>query len=210
MKHLIATPMLLFFVFPAYSQGYVGAVRSLSNIDFQCSDDINCHKSAQAWRLYGGMKLESKSVVDLGVGRMDAVEISYMRFGSAYSGGTRTVGVVSNQQGAVVQVVKDVVYTAQADALSASLVARFPVVGDFNVLGRLGLAYVSSTLRAEVGGISDSSQTATKFKPYAGLGFEYEIPSVMKIVGSMDWTRYDVAGRSGALRMIGVGAETSF
>ncbi len=209
MKRFVAFSLLSVFVFSAYSQGYVGAVRSLSNIDFHCSDDVDCHKSGQAWRFYGGMRLAPGAAIDLGVGRIDAIEVAYMRFGSARSGGTRTVSVFDVNLG-IVDVVKDVAYKAQADALSASLVARFPVVDDLNVLGRLGVAYVSSTLRTDVGGMSDTSQTATKLKPYAGLGVEYEIPSVMKIIGSIDWTRYDVAGRSGSMRMIGVGAETSF
>lgn len=210
MKRLIAVFLLTISVFPVYAQGYVGAVRSLSNIDFNCSDEINCHKKGQAWRFYGGVRLAPKSVIDLGAGRIDAVEVAYMRFGAAHSGSYRTVNVYDANQAAVVQVVKDVVYKAQADALSASFVARFPVVDNFNVLGRLGVAYVSSTLRTEVGGVSDSSETSTKLKPYAGLGLEYEIPSVVKIIGSLDWTRYDASGRSGSLRMIGLGAETSF
>lgn len=210
MKRLITASVLSLVALSAYSQGYVGAVRSLTNVDFDCSNDTDCHKSSHGWKFYGGVKLAPASVIDLSIGRIDAVEVAYMRFGEARSAGLRTVGVYDANRSAVVQVVKDVAYKAQADAISASLVGRFPVVSNFNLLGRLGVAYVSSTLRTDLGGVSDTSNTTTKLKPYLGLGFEYEIPSVMKLVGSMDVTRYDAVGRAGNLRMIGVGAETSF
>jgi hypothetical protein len=197
----------------ASAQGYVGAVRSLTNVGFDCAEGLTCDKSSKGWRFYGGTKLAPNNSLDFGIGKVNAVEVSYMRFGHAtLNGGSRQMSsyVYVGINGIPVTVTQSLSYMAEADATSVAAVAHLPIFDQFALSARLGLAYVSSTFRTSVDGRVDSSKTESKFKPYIGLGFEYDIPSIVKLVGSLDMTKYDVNGYNGSMRMIGLGAEKTF
>lgn len=198
--------------YASHAQGYVGAVRSLTSVDFNCGSSSDCDKSSKGWRFYGGVKLAPANVIDLGgIGKIDSVEVAYMRFGLAAANGTRPIINYDGDTDTSTPVDLPVSYRAQADAIAASMVARFPLFDQFSLAGRLGVAYVSSTIKTvDSNGASFFSETATKFKPYIGLSVEYDIPSVVKVVGTLDMTHYDVSGRKGNMRMFGLGAEKSF
>lgn len=104
----------------------------------------------------------------------------------------------------------DTALKVQADALSLAAVARFPLFEQMNFSAKAGVAYVSSTVRVDLEGVQYSSETATKFKPYVGFTLEYDIPAIVRVVGSFDYTQYDVGGKRGGASMLGIGAEKSF
>lgn len=199
-----------------FAQGYVGAIRSLTNVGFDCPANLTCDKSSKGWKFYAGSKLPSSIALDAGFVKVESFEVAYMRFGKAtLKGGAKTIKVydideeaLGNDPFPTHQV--PVTHSAEADALALAFVARAPIFDQFAISARLGVAYVSSTYRTFVDGKTDSSQTKTKVKPYVGLGFEYDIPSIVKLVGTVDMTKYNVAGYSGSLRMVGLGAEKSF
>jgi hypothetical protein len=197
------------------AQGYVGAVRSLTNVGYDCPAGLECDKKSQGWKFYGGTKLPSFMTLDLGFAKVDSFEVGYMRFGKTYTNGAYTPVTQYNvDQDAFLTSLLPVRIVGEADAISLAIVGRAPIVDQFAVAARLGLAYVASTLRTEVDGRTFASETKNKIQPYLGLGFEYDIPSILKVTGSFDMTKIDVDGTSASIRssvrMIGLGVEKSF
>jgi len=197
------------------AQGYVGAVLALTNIGADCPAGLDCKNSSEGFRLYAGTKLPPRYAFDFGFGKLDALEVGYMRFGRGSINGTQTVteyipALDDGVNNPIVARSAPLNGTTQADAITAAVVAHVPIAEQFAASARLGLAYVSSTYRTVLDGRSYTSETATKLKPYIGFGLEYDIPAIAKIIGTFDMTKYDAAGLTGNLRMIGLGAERSF
>lgn len=193
----------------ANAQGYVGAVRSFTNIGYECPPGMNCDKSGHGWRFYGGTKLSASKQIDLGIGKVDSVEVGYLKYAQVISSGQATVDYL-NDVGDPATRIAPTALRIQADALTLAMVARFPLVDQLSASARLGVAYVSSTVRHDLDGMTNTSETTTKLKPYVGFGVEYDIPSVVKVVGTFDLTKVNAGGFSGNARMIGLGAEKSF
>lgn len=191
------------------AQGYVGAVRSFTNIGYDCPQGMTCDKSGHGWRFYGGTKLSASSQIDLGIGKIDSIEVGYLKYAQVVSGGQTTIDYLNSVGEPDTRVVPTAL-RIQADALTLAMVARFPLIDQLSASARLGVAYVSSTVRRDLDGMTNTSETTTKLKPYVGLGVEYDIPSIVKLIGTFDLTKIDAGGFSGNARMIGLGAERSF
>lgn len=210
MSRIVFLLGFVFFSSLASAQSYFGAVLSFTRIGFDCPSGAECDHSGRGLKVYGGAKLPDKMTLDAGFVRVDSIEVSYLGFKEVRSRtAPQQVGYL-DENGDVQFREADAGLKVQADALVAALVARAPVVNQLEAVFRLGGAYVSSTYRTDLDGKSKTSETVSKLKPYFGVGIEYEVPSLMKLVGSFDMTKYDVAGKTGNLRMIGVGAQTSF
>ena len=96
-KKIVAIALLSGVTVAAYSQGYVGALRSFTRVAFDCPDLADCKHSGQGWKIYGGNRLSPSSVIDFGVGKIDSVEVSYLRFGGVTSqGAPTTVGYLDS------------------------------------------------------------------------------------------------------------------
>ncbi len=184
----------------ASAEGYAGAVVALSRVEFGCTSGYSCDYKGHGGKLYAGTQLSANHSVDLGVGKLDALEFAYLKFGGAR--GNLDVPDPFNPQ--------SYNESALSDAVAVAGVAHFPVVDQFAIVAKLGLAYVSSTVRTAQNGKSLGETTENHVQPYGALGLEYAIPNVVKIVGSLDMTRYKVGSRKGNARMIGIGAETNF
>jgi opacity protein-like surface antigen len=199
MKRVLALAALSLVSVAACAEGYVGAVLALTRVEAGCPSGYTCNFRGHGGKLYAGTKLSADRAVDFSFGKIDAIEVSYLKFGGtkadlpppdAFNPGLHESTVT--------------------DAIAVSAVAHVPVADQFSVVGKLGLAYVSSTIRGaqdttSLGGVSENH-----LKPYIALGLEYDIPNVVKIVGSMDLTGYQTTGRRGPATMIGIGAETNF
>ncbi|RTL30106.1 MAG: hypothetical protein EKK47_11305 [Burkholderiales bacterium] len=217
MKKIFFAGVVCAVSFGAHAQGYFGVIRALTNVGFTCAPGDSCESKGQAWKFYGGTKLSPARTIDFGVGKIDAVEVSYFRTSAATASGPTQVDDFDSF-GNIVQRDTTAKVKAQVDAIVLAGVARFPIVDQLSATAKLGLAYVSTTLRSEVDGLSYNSVTQTKLRPYVGLGVEYDIPSICTIVGSFDITRVDVSDSSryysaqakGNLKLLGIGAQKSF
>jgi hypothetical protein len=208
MKRIVVAAMLAGLGSVACAQGYAGAVLSLSRLDFGCVDGNTCDEKGRGFKIYAGSKLSPGRTLNLGIGKLDAIEVSYLKFGKAKASGSKEI--MFYEDSFVFPFPVDTTETALADALTLAAVVHVPVVDQLTAVGRLGVAYVSSTLRSTVDGKTMGATTSNKFKPYAGLGLEYGIPNVVKVVGSFDWTKYEVNDRKGNAKMFGLGVETNF
>lgn len=209
MKRIVVAAMMAGLCSAASAQGYAGAVASLSRLDFGCTNGSACDEKGMGFKLYAGTKLSPARTLNFGIGAVDAIEMSYLKFGKGKTKGSTEIDFF--EDGSIFPFPVDTTETALADALTVAAVAHVPIIADqFLVAGRLGVAYVSSTLRRTLDNKSAGGKTSSSFQPYAGLGLEFVIPNVVKIVGSADWTKYEVDGRRGTARLIGLGAEKEF
>lgn len=213
MKRLIAACYLAGVSSVALADGYFGAVLALSKIQSGCSAGYKCDQVAIGGRLYGGTKLKPSQVVDLGgLGSINAMEVGYIRPGNGKSSGNKVIQRYNSDINVSAVEVVSVPATerVEATAIYAALVSNFPLDAQTSLNAKLGVAYVSSTLHSSVEGVSDGGQTATKFKPYLGLGAAYSIGDGLSLTGSFDFTQYDVVGRKGNITALGFGAQKSF
>lgn len=188
------------------SQGYAGAVVALSKIDGACQGQETCDHRGRAARVYFGSNLSAARQIDLGIGKIAAVEFGLMSFGKGGSTGQGTYTMDVD----VGPVVLPTQRSTTANALTFAVASVFPFGGGVSGVVRTGAAYVSSTVRYYVNGVENGSETATKLKPYLGLGLEVDVVDNVKIVGVFDWTKFDVAGSSSSLHSIGLGAQVGF
>ncbi len=211
MKRVIAACCLAGVSSVALADGYFGAVLALSKIQSGCSSGYKCDQVALGGRLYGGTKLKPSQVVDLGgLGSINAMEVGYIRPGNGKSSGNKVIRRYNPDLADVEVVSVPATETVEATVIYAALVSNFPLDAQTSLSAKLGVAYVSSTLLSRVDGVSDGGQTATKFKPYLGLGAAYSIGDGLSLTGSFDFTQYDVVGRKGNITALGFGAQKSF
>ncbi|MBP8140615.1 MAG: outer membrane beta-barrel protein [Acidovorax sp.] len=214
MKRLLLLAGLAAFFQSASAQGYAGAIVALSNVGMDCLvPAVSCDRQARGGRIYVGTQLSEASRINLGVGAIDGIEVGYMKFGRARSAGTATSFIIADpaDPGAdPVPVAVPATATAQADALTVAVAAHFPVTDAFGLAARIGAAYVSSTVKWTKEGRSTGSRTSNEIRPYLGLGLEYNIPDLIKLVGTYDWTQYSVDGQKGSATLLGLGVEKAF
>lgn len=207
MKRFVAAATLAVLASSSMAQGYAGAVLALTRLNFDCKDSWSCDKASAGLKLYGGTKF--KKGLDFGVGVIDALEVGYMKAGKGKSSGSKVVQYINDDNDIAAKSVS-ASESALADAMFVSAVAHLPIMDDMKLSARVGVAYVSATLRNVQEGTPRGGVTTSKVKPYAGLGLEYEIPNLMKVVGGFDWTQFEVQDRKGSVKLFGVGVETAF
>lgn len=203
-SRVMAACTLAVLATPVFSQGYAGAVLSLSNLSDGCSLPQQCDKRGVGARIYFGDRMQ-QPLISLGALRVGAVEVGYLRTGKAKSQGVRTVNIVD--VGEVDFPVKNTLY---ADALTMALVGNMPLGSNLSVDVKAGVAYVASTIRYEFNGRSNGSETRNRLSPYLGVGLHFGVLSNMRIGASIDYFRYNVAGESGGVSQLGLGAELDF
>lgn len=224
-KKFIAALALSGLASAVSAQGYAGAVLALSKIGVPCeAGAVSCDTGRKAsFKLYAGTKLKPQNRIDLGIGAVDALEFSYMRFARRASSGAEFIP--DNDVGfpSYTGYYADATRSDLADALTLAAVANFPVIDQVVFSAKLGVAYVSATSRKSQGVAyfdlalpptdpqrTTGGKTTSTFKPYIGLGLAYEVPNLGRIVGSYDRTQFDTDERKGAASLIGLGVEKSF
>ncbi|MDO9237848.1 MAG: hypothetical protein Q7U28_17655 [Aquabacterium sp.] len=189
---LFSLPML------ANAQGYVGVAAAKSNVGIDCAGKTLCDRKGFGVKLFAGAKLSAGDPVD-------AVEVGVLNFGKSRSSVLVDYVDVEN-----VSHLKDVSKVGLVNALTFSGVLNFTIADGFVLATKMGVAYVSSTVRTYVDGAPNGSVTATKFKPYLGLAASFSVDENVKLVGSYDLTVFDVDGKKSHAGMMGLGAEMQF
>lgn len=194
----------------AHAEGYVGAVAALTSIGGGCDARFSeCDKKGFGLKIYFGSRFAPSNQLDFGVGKLESIEIGAINFGKSDSRGTVVIPGADSVDPTLPGYFLGST-TATANALIVAGVARVPVADNFVATAKAGAAYVSSTIKYFIAGASNGSVTATKLQPYIGLGLELDVGSGLKIVGSYDWTRFNVESQKGNLGALGVGAQFGF
>lgn len=210
MKKAVLLASLLAATSWASAQGYVGAVAALSRLSDGCTESYRCSGTqAKGFKVFAGTRLPQGQGLDLGVGQVNRVEVSAMRFGRVNSRSNITVPDLNEDFDPIDREVT-VSDQVRADALTVAAVAEFPVMDQFSLVAKLGVAYVTSTVKFTQDGAGMGSKSQNSIRPYAGVGVEVTVPGDIRVMGTVDWTRYAVDGRSGSATQLGLGASVSF
>ena len=211
MKNVVIFGALLAASSLCAAEGYVGAVAAFTRLSDSCTPGYaECSGTqTKGFKLFGGAKLSPSQTLNLGPARINRVEVAAMRFGRVNSRGTETIYVIDESFDVVPQDASST-HEVSANALAVAAVAELPVSSELAVLARVGVAYVTATVSTRLDGAGNGSKSGNAIRPYLGLGVEYGLPMDIQLVGSVDWTRYNVDGRSGSATQIGLGASVGF
>lgn len=195
----------------AFAQGYVGAVAALTRLSDACTASFRCEDSnATGFKVFGGAYLPATQTLNLGVAKVNRVEVGAMRFGKIRSSGDVMTTFYDGDNDVYFQAPVPTTHQVQADAILGAAVMEVPLAQQLNLTTKLGLAYVSATASVEKNGRRFNSKSKSSVQPYVGLGLEYALPSDVRLQGGVDWTRYRVDGRSGSATQVGLGASVAF
>ena len=186
----------------ANAQGYIGVAAAKSNVGIDCAGKTLCDHKGFGAKLYAGTKMSAGDPVD-------AVEVGVMNFGKSRSSALVNYDDV-NTPITGISTLREVSTVGLVNALTFSGVLNFTVTDGLVLTTKMGVAYVSSTVRTYVDGAPNGSVTATKFKPYLGLAASFSVDENVKLVGSYDLTVFDVDGKKSHAGMMGLGAEVQF
>ncbi|HET8871944.1 MAG TPA: hypothetical protein VFM48_15985 [Aquabacterium sp.] len=195
----------------AFGQEYMGLSLGHSYATNACPQPGLCSKGAQAGKILVGGFSNDSALKAVGA---SGYEFSYIRFGRTSN---RFTQLLPQQNANAVAGAPD--YTlaygyydnrGQTHAMTAAVVWRASLLPTTAVVGRFGLAYVTTSLTTLIDGARSGQVTASKVKPYVGLGVEQQVLPSTKVSASVDWTRYSLQGYSGAVRMVGLGVQQDF
>lgn len=215
MKKIFVSTLLVAMATGAQAEGYVGASIGRGKLPFDCASDASsCKQSVNVFKLYAGTRLKEARQLDLGVGRVDALEVGFLRSASK-STETRTV----EQTYIIIDPVNGNTVTTRMvpqrrlvsmDALLLSPVLHVGVAQDLDLFLKAGAAIVTSTVKSTLNDVSIKSESQTKLKPYVAVGASYSVTPGVKVFGSADWVPFSVEGVSGTARALSLGAEMAF
>ena len=195
----------------SHAQGYVGAVVALSNVDFECQARFSsCDKSSPGGKVYFGQKVSGPSW--LGQFSPRALEVVYLRFGSAEAKGTGTIDVSFDTGVEIIRQTRPapIAEKAETDAIAVAGVWSTEPARGATISAKAGIAYVSSTIKSSLDGRSNGAKSQSRWQPYLGFGAAYGVADTARLMVNLDLTRFDVDGRKGLARMLGLGAELDF
>lgn len=225
MKKIFVPSLFALLSVGAQAEGYVGASIGRGKLPFDCAQDaVSCKQSVNVFKLYAGTRLKESHQINLGVGRIDALEVGFLR---------------TNGKAAETRMVEQTYYLidpddpfnngpatrmaptrrlVSLDALVVAPVLRIDVMSGVDVFVKAGAAIVTSSVKTTIlepktnpkGEVSLKSESQTKLKPYLAAGASYTVMPGVKVVGSADWFSYSVEGVSGTARALSLGAEVAF
>jgi hypothetical protein len=204
MKNIFAIALLVVLAQTANAQSYGGASISYNKAAKGCATNSVCSASPVGGSLYVGAKMSDSLQADLSVLGVDSVEAGLFTLGQKSSRYTTRVGtglsaVTTNYREHV-----------ESNALYAAAVGRMVVAGGVNLTGRLGLAYVSSTLKTVANGISMGATTSNRIAPLLGVGVDYDILDDLALVSRFDFTRRSVANYSSNVFSLSAGVQYKY
>lgn len=215
MKKILVTTVLLAGAAGAQADGYIGATVGRGKLAFDCAQDATCKQSINVFKLYAGTRLKEASQLDLGIAKIDALEVGYQRSGSKAvetkiveqnyllidpdNGNTASVRMVPQRR------------LVSYDALVLAPVVRASLTREIDLFIKPGAAVVSTTVRTVINGVGQQSETQTKLKPYLSVGGSVAIAGNVRMVGAFDWMPVSSVGSvTGSTHSFNLGAEASF
>ncbi|HET8693577.1 MAG TPA: hypothetical protein VFM33_02805 [Aquabacterium sp.] len=212
MKKYAVMGMALTLCSMSFGQEYLGFSLGRSSATGACPvSGAPCSKSALAGKVMLGGTVDVPALHTIGV---SGYEFSYIRFGRTK---TRFTQLLDQQNANAVAgapgyslAYGDYDLHGQTNAMTAAMVWRASILATTSLVGKLGLAYVTTSLNASVNGAHIGQGTASKLKPYVGLGIEQQILPATTMSAGLDWTRYSLQGYAGPIRMVGIGLQQAF
>lgn len=218
----------------AQAQGYAGALLTLSNVADGCVLADKCDKRSVGAKVYFGSRLREEDKLKLGPVSLSAVEVSYIRGGTARSSQVQEVERLDEVNGGTVFEDARFKSRVRASALTLAGVVELPITSGVTASAKGGIAYVSATANAQIDGDSYGSKSTNRISPYFGLGIQVAVTPSIRLVGGLDAFRYKAAtvtpvvqrverlgetvdlvsyrntSQSGFVTQLGIGAEASF
>jgi OmpA-like transmembrane domain len=191
------------------AQSYVGVDLTLSKYGVDCAANNSCDAKPVGYGFRAGSKLAPGYVLDLDVLSIDGVEVGYSKFGKLQGSGS-TSELYSNGSALPVRRTVSTSQAISATALYAALVAHANVAPDFDVVGKLGLAYVSSISSYRTDGVSEGLRGENHFAPFFGLALEYAVMNDWRLQAGVDVTRFDADERTGSISVLKFGVNYSY
>lgn len=235
MKRTLVAIALAGLYATASAQGYAGAVAGMANLDLDCKGVISCDKKGTGGKIYAGQRFDKNPLVNLGRFKIDTIEVGYLRFGNAsaqLSSTTTGPELVVDPDFNINEVTTTRIDSirAKSEALVFAGVGRVEIIPRrFDATAKLGVAYVNSTVdnattintstivNFDPASLTNASRTmptgsktTSKFQPYFGLGVEVRVIDKLSVVGGIDFTKFEVDGRKGDLRLVSLGAQYEF
>ena len=218
MKYIVAAATLATLSGLAQANGYVGLNLGRGKTPIDCPSRADaCKDKVNVFKLYAGTRLGAARQMDLGVARLDGIEVAYTRVKEASSSTTdpaQVLALIENEFGDLENVVQNTTVPFKQkltlDALTIAPVLRAQVMEGFHLFAKPGLAVVTTTLDSERNAQSQRSDSSTKIKPYLSLGLEYEVLKGISVLGAVDWIGYKVRDQRGTHRSVNLGAQVSF
>lgn len=189
MKQIILTAALLVAAGGASAQAYVGGAIGKSHTNVDTTGTTSSEVSDTGKKIYAGY----------GFNQNIALEVGYIDFGKAeFTGSVYPYGVLKTD--------------LKSKAAYVAGVFRGEFGAGFGGVARLGLANVKTTATStQVATSVTGSLSETSGQALFGLGLEYSITKNFKVTGDVEFTNSaDIAGESGTLRLLSVGARYAF
>jgi OOP family OmpA-OmpF porin len=186
MKKIVLASLLAVAAVGAQAQAYIGGGIGMSEVNLDCDGSTSCDKSDTGYKIYGGYKFHP----------MAALEVGYIDFGKASASGYYRGYAVKAD--------------INASAFTVAAALRGAFTPSLSGVARLGVANVETKLTGTVYGVGrgTSSESSTEF--YFGLGLEYAFTKNFKGALSADFTKGEIDGEKGDVRLIGISAQYDF
>lgn len=204
MKKIIAMMSLGVYGCGALAQGYAGALIAFTKFNGGCEAGLSCGNKPLGMKVFAGTRLADDSVIQLGVGAVDTVEVGAFRMGSRNGQGITQVSITGGTQDAALT------NRLTSDGLYIAAGAHMPIVEGLSFTPKLGVAYVTTSLKTWVNGVSAGNVSENHFAPYGSLGLEYLAPNDIRLTASVDVTRSKAQGVSTVSSLVGIGAAMGF
>ncbi len=195
MKKIVLASLLATAFGAASAQGYIGGSAGLTSFDVDCDGTTRCDTSDAGLKLYAGYKFNPAFALELG----------YLDFGKVQADGYLAgyVGGFYFSSPTFMSTQIDV------SGVTVSAALRGAFTPALNGVLRLGIASITTESSAKLLG-SSGSASETNAAPYLGLGLEYAFTKNLKGTVSADFSRFEVDGETGSVRMVGIGAQYDF
>jgi hypothetical protein len=211
MKKIATSFGLLVCLTQASAQSHVDLYLAPNDIGVECAKWTACEKNRFGYGVRVGSALQSEWLEFLG---KPGVEFGFQRFGKVTSSGTKaelyfngsTKPNVTNGPFKSVAIST----SATADALTAALTFGDEVGAGLNLVGKLGVSYVSATVSYSSGGASNGGFTENHVVPLIGFGADFEVYEGLSLVGGLEITRIKFDGQSSRVVFGVMGVRAKF
>jgi len=188
---------------------YLSVGVASARVGVACGASYSCESHRLGGHLRVGAPLSPGWQLDLGIARLEGVEVGYSALGSSEQ--TRTVRkrVFVGTGSSVLRNVQEKV-DVSATAITFDTLTRAPLTDDLSLWLRVGVAAVATTAKSYDNGISLGSVTENHAAPHLGLGLDWAMAPNVALSAGLDSTRVSADGHKGRSRSLHLGVKLGF
>jgi OmpA-like transmembrane domain len=204
MRNVFLLSVLALAISKSFAAGYVGGVFLYNRHAIGCADFNVCSDKYGGYQFLAGARVDARYALIQDDIAVDTVEFGVSKFGRAEA--TRTVlGYYYDSKGKLQSRQVGASTSVSSNALHGAIIGRWSPAADFEMFGKVGLAYVSSTASDALQGGAMGSRTENHFSPYLGLGLEYMVYDGFGVSVDASVMRFKIDGQRGRLQSLGLG-----